>query len=524
MLSQMAAMKPRNQRANMLYIICASVSLITLVCVILLSAAELYILERHRGQSAADAAALAAAQTLSNIVIDDPQWGFVSLSDHPAFGAATIAPDGEALPVTGFNTIVADVRLEKLTGLKLENSTLGELAEEDYQKYKALASKLQAELNRSVEADQAETFKDMNGHKISPYKSAYDCMLANLPEISLGHAKIKSFVVSLGGLDDEPEITAKQPDDNPLGYRMFVDQPVKADSFFFAGLPNQTRLVDTGRFRGADGKRFSCCVLVKTEIEFTAPLQHWLFSGDGSLSTLSFASTALPYCEENHCTPGTLIVSLPQGRISQVQTICDLISKPEFNRAKCCHLVACGDYPANGQSRLVEDAALSQSVARATGRALFDWLRSCNGHAHLTSILTALNSPFEPEGPEDSPDLAVAYTVDSTGNVVVGLIHHAAFNKRTIADRQSRDQALNVLAASKGSLCIDVRDEVSDLNSFGSHGGQPLPAEIPQTFSQLALQSMPATEQPAADARPPVRQSYRQGGLAVAIELYCVPG
>jgi len=68
----------------------------------------------QRYQQAIESAALRAATELSEIVINDPYFGFISLSDQKPIGQATFAADGEPLPVHGINTIIATTRLDYL--------------------------------------------------------------------------------------------------------------------------------------------------------------------------------------------------------------------------------------------------------------------------------------------------------------------------------------------------------------------------------------------------------------------------
>ncbi|HEY9788406.1 MAG TPA: hypothetical protein V6D17_23660, partial [Candidatus Obscuribacterales bacterium] len=87
----------------------------------------------HQEQvTAIEAAALAASRDLSQIVIEDANLGFVSLSDFPPNGTATKAGDNYYLPVRSINTLFATVRLNMIMADKLDDNVMRELAKRDY--------------------------------------------------------------------------------------------------------------------------------------------------------------------------------------------------------------------------------------------------------------------------------------------------------------------------------------------------------------------------------------------------------
>ena len=104
----------RNNQGSILVVVIVFMALLIALGTFLLSSYASVVRKEHSSRYAAQASAIAAASKLSNIVIADKRWGYVSLSDHSACGSATKAPDNEPLPVTGINTIIATVRLEKL--------------------------------------------------------------------------------------------------------------------------------------------------------------------------------------------------------------------------------------------------------------------------------------------------------------------------------------------------------------------------------------------------------------------------
>jgi hypothetical protein len=509
-----------------------------------------FMVERERVRYAAQAAAMTAARELSNIAMADPYWGYISLSDHAANGKATIAADGEPLPVTSFNTITAGVRTEKLVADKVGSAVLNQAAGDDYEVYKQTKVNFQKALNQSIlPADRSQSI-DINGKSINVYETARKSFENNLPELSAGSLRVKDFSLELGWLEDgsttvtpDTNRTSDQNVDDVTCYKSFVDQPVDGDSFYFAGVSREVRLVEPNRYRHADGKRLCSCICIKARIEMVPDgiLTSGTGAGNGTKSdtsgsksdssgavSISLAACALPYCEPNYCAPGTLAVSLPQGSIAKISTLSDLISLDAATKIKSSRMQAKGDFPLDSGSTLVQDSQNnSTSIGYDLARSLFHWLRTCNGRARADSVVAALTTKFADESVNQMTDLVVTYSMDFSGNLHVNTLTNAGFQTKLIADRQSKSAATNLLATNKGALCVEVRDEVATsgigVELGGKHGGQPLPSLLPLQYSQFlpAIQQRQLIAQCEGDC--PIRQSFLKGGLAVAIELYCVP-
>ena len=65
------------------------------------------------------------------MIINDRNFGFVSLSNYPPIGRATLARDGEPLPVIGINTLVGTIRQNTIVAHELGNSAMQRLADAD---------------------------------------------------------------------------------------------------------------------------------------------------------------------------------------------------------------------------------------------------------------------------------------------------------------------------------------------------------------------------------------------------------
>ncbi|HEY9716178.1 MAG TPA: hypothetical protein V6C69_01810, partial [Trichormus sp.] len=557
---------------------------ILLAGIMLFTGYQKFMVERERVRYATQAAAMTAARELSNIAMPDQYWGYISLSDHPANGKATIAGDGEPLPVTSINTVTAGVRTEKLIAGKAGSAVLNQVAGNDYDIYQQSTANFQKALNQAVLPTDSSQSIDMNGKSINVYAAAYKSFKDNLPELRSGTLRVRDFSIELGWLADgsttvtpDASRSADQNCDEATCYKSFIDQPVDGDSFYFAGVSREVRLVEPSRFCHTDGKRLCSCLRVRARIEMLptsdaperrlpagtyrtckdlaspdaakmAALQMTAKASDvpafgantssgtkgdtnvgdnGCTVSISSAACALPYCQPNYCAPGTLAVSLPQGSIAKVSTLCDLISLDAANQIRSSCTRAKGDFPLDSGSTLVQDPQCTTSIGYELARSFFHWLRTCNGRERVDSVVSALTTNFTDESVNQMTDLVVTYSMDYSGNLHVNTLMDAGFQTKVIADQQTRSTAVNLLSTDKGELCVEVRDEVATpgigINSGGKHGGQPLPSLLPMQYSQFLpdLKQRQLISQNEGDC--PIRQSFVKGGLAVAIELYCVP-
>ena len=90
-------------------------------------------LQREQIQNVVDAACLLSAKGMSRVIINDENFGFVSLSSYTASGTNTVSADGEPVPVSSINSIIGTLRRNAIVAKELDNSDLNELVHADYQ-------------------------------------------------------------------------------------------------------------------------------------------------------------------------------------------------------------------------------------------------------------------------------------------------------------------------------------------------------------------------------------------------------
>ncbi len=491
---------------------------------------QLLIFEREAALQAVQNAAIGAARELGSIVIADPYFGFASLADLPAVGRGTLAPDGEPLPVNSINTITGNVRLEKLLAQKIGSEAFAQVAEDDYREYMRLKSNMQTVLAHAVSPTARPLPHDVNDKEIKVYQTAYETFVETLPILHSGNARIKSFTITLGWLESGSTTETPQAERKPLTsggeescYPSFVNVPVGKDSFYFAGVSEQVRLVESARFRPADKLRLSCCIMIKAEIEIGGKQKPKPEDHNTDSQTIVVRAAALPASMPNCCAPGTLAIYLPQGNVENLTSLADLVNQSEITMAKGSHAIAKGDFPCDSGSNLIVSTDDSFTAARAVSHALVDWLRSNNARPRLKSVIEALNYPLRRDSDFSICNQMITFATDSGGEIQVNYIDQAGFMRKTVADGQTRDVAFNTLATSKGNLCLDIRDEVSNTGTdlMSKHGGQPITGELPGAFTSFLCED---DQQKLLDrVKGPMRESYLKGGLAVAFELYFNP-
>ncbi len=111
----------QNMHGNIL-LLSITFALLLLICVLGIIQVGCLIVFQHNSQSATEAAALACAKDLSRIVIEDPHFGFVSITDQ-APGSRTVSSYGEPLSVRGINTILASIREARILSQRNWQST-----------------------------------------------------------------------------------------------------------------------------------------------------------------------------------------------------------------------------------------------------------------------------------------------------------------------------------------------------------------------------------------------------------------
>lgn len=445
--------------------------------------APLFLLQ-HRHQQALDAAALKAASDLSQIVIDDPYWGYVALSDYPAMGHATIADDGQPVPVHGINTIIATCRLDYVIASELGNAQLEEMALEDLKHARESAKKLELCLKQSLAQDSVAG-RDINGEVVHTFADAFETYSRCIGGMT--KPRQSNFNLTLGWLNG-PAATATRVSHSGKGasknkyfppelmikgcYRACVDIPVGREHFSFAAIGTQPALANSTYFVPADEKMDHLGSIVRVEGACEAR-NIW----DKRPQLVSGRSCGQPYQMEVKPAPAALLLSFPGGRPSSIRSAGDLLSDYNLRTAVMNAYTPQGnDFPSDESCQL---QAQPQQVCAASSIAIcfHDWLRSNYALPKVDSVLAALNTDLSTVGQSRSTSFVLA--IDGNGNVIISPLKSRPFLGFAVAENQYYAIGVEPVAIGDRNSVVMCRDEVHKLGTAegGKHAGQPWPGD-----------------------------------------------
>jgi len=455
-------------------------------------------LSRLRGVNSVEAASLAAARDLSKIVINDPYFGFVGISDAAPVGKATLALDGEPTPVTSINTLMGTARLEFVLAHELESAELIELAQEDLLATREAAKRLEQALAKSIDPNGQGVAKDFNGDPVNAYESAKAAFTGNRNFLPIfGPHELKGFKLSLGWLKNgstttTPCLSASVDVETTKTccqkgcYKAFTDIPAFKENFTFAGVSAEPTLVDARQFMPVDPKKL--CSIVRAEVGLT---------GEKGLQ-LNNVACAQPSCAQDTTPPGIMRISFAEGLIPGIVSISSLLHDQQLSRGRMSYTVATGgDVPIDKGASLVQsNSPFGEAMPTATGMfalCFHDWLRTAHARTNLDSLLEVVNTDFrtladsEARGSGNKRFPVFTLEFDRTGKVVVSNCKRNPFIAQTVFQNQCFAMTNPALAYGGTGLTMSCRDEVRNLGTLagGKHAGQTISGN-PVNWCELA--------------------------------------
>ncbi|MBS1996337.1 MAG: hypothetical protein JSS86_08515, partial [Cyanobacteria bacterium SZAS LIN-2] len=338
--------KIRNQ--NGAAVILLFVIVIVAFAATLIGASEIlrYCLYRQKSVAAVEGASLAVANDLSAVVVEDPNFGYIALSDYAPEGQALLAPDGEPLPVHSINTILATARLDLLIAKQLNNQEFIRLAQIDSANARLAARRLTEALKIAIapagnavpQSKSAQTLlpqsfiaRDRLGKKIAPRDRARQMILAYLRNCGMeSKLQIESLELSLGSLQSgggtvtpvpSPIALAEMQGRKQAGgcYLAFQNMPVGDENFVFAAVGKQSSLVPTQEFRPDDGTMPSS--IVKVNVVFKIIENQKDKNGPSTFGAMKVASCSQPFSLNDKSNAGTLVVAMPDGAPQNLRSL-----------------------------------------------------------------------------------------------------------------------------------------------------------------------------------------------------------
>lgn len=504
--SSKKTLSPRKQNGNILLLVLASLCLIIVPLVLLVSQGGLYAIDRDRAKNAVEAAALLAANNMSRVIIDDPEFGYVSLSNFPPNGEGTLAPDGEPLPVTGINTLMGTVRQIAVLGHELQNQTISELAEDDRESLESTVDDLNTALSSALETDKDggasegkpaqsqhetnhEKIVDNQGVKIEIAKDVSDFLKKNLPP----SLKLESIEMENGWLSSSARSSVPLPSPQQFShvdkgefldneYRAFVDVPLNDKPFTFAGLGKSSALVSAKDFRTGDDKHINSIVKLKVTFCRNNEFKHMLPFGLEAPDKIEISAAAQPFTMEDGGPAGVMTLRLSGGSVAGLHSWSDFLQKDNFHdRQIMTYQAVGGDYPADARammrpSKLDSADGTSQQFAEH----LYYWLRNGHLRPRLGSVMEMLSQRFQ-----SGPNAIYAYEFNNDGNISRRVIAKDPFPRGFTSEAQVSTTVDTSTNAGISPIII-FRNNVKRLSPHtgGKHAGQPI-AGTPLNWCEL---------------------------------------
>jgi hypothetical protein len=445
----------------------------------LLNRCGLLLQTQSRYKSDIESVSLLVANDLAKIVINDPHFGFVSISNRPPIGNATLAADGEPCPVTSINTLMATIRLDSIIAHESGGNDLCQLADTDYNHAKQTTRLLQSTLNLATKAKPTGECFDMNGKPVALYADAEKLLRKNLQANNGGHpVSMRNLRISLGWLRDGGPTNTPLPQPHSLAhvqegfreggkYRACVDASAFGNSYFFAPAARAASLTDERMFAPPDGQRFCSVVKVEADIEDTN-----IFDRGSGQKWLHVAACAIPPDSLQMAPTGALLIFFPCELVPALKNLSDLLCSPNgYDPQSLSYKAVNGDFPLDPAATTVP-ASLAPwteqdiNCNRVIALGIYGWLRASGIRPRIDSALKALQTDFN----RSLKSSNLLYEFDLRGNVVISSLPSMPLPISVLSDEQ-------VFVETRGqNYTVACYDNVYNLGTVngGKHAGQPL--------------------------------------------------
>ncbi|MBY0551278.1 MAG: hypothetical protein K2W95_28615 [Candidatus Obscuribacterales bacterium] len=459
----------RNQSGSMLFLIVCVTAVILIPLTALLLRILPHFLSAGRVQDVVDAASLLAANDLSRIVINDENFGYVSLSNYPPVGKATKAEDGEPLPVIGINTLLGTIRQNSIIADEINNQTIERLVTEDATALESTIKELNSALTESLGNETGvEVHRDIHGNRVQPTLEVEEYLRDHLPPtMELESVKLTNGWLEGGGSSEtaapKPVIYAQaKAADIPNGqYKAFTDFSVGRKKFSFAAVGEHSTLVTKSLFHEADGKHISSIVLLQCTIAMK----------DDPTVKFECTACAQPYARPDLEPGGGMTVRFPGRPVAGLMSWNDFLSSGNFRDNKITNFdIVDGDYPFERTAQMKQSLQGEQdSTSQQFAETLYCWLRNGRLRPRVDAVLSMINDPFTSQNNQ-----VYTYSFTKDGSIARLATDGTHFARPVVADGQVASMADTRLRSGMSPV-IFFRNNVKHAGSDrGKHGGQPL--------------------------------------------------
>lgn len=453
----------------------------------------------HEQRSAIEAAALAAAKDLSEIVIDDPNFGLVGISDCSPTGNTTAAGDGFYSSVTGINTLFGTIRLDLIIADYMQDPIMRQLALTDYNNALLAQQNLVKAINSAVTT--GGTIIDVNGNVLTPTQDAIDAYNSNKVHLSISEnsslvaGSLHMSVGYLNGLGTRTPVPAPQSvaalSSSQQSQGFYVantlinytttqsgltsQQMPLVTPFVFAALGPDTTLVDFREFQASiGGLPYSTPTVIKLEADE--------LSSDGVLNhTVHAVAAALcGTVVDQRPYPGAFTLTLTDGPVPEISQLTDLFNNIQIQSdpTDIMQTPLTGDYPQTGLSNyampfLSTPDPYHPKLENVISVVFYDWIRRAGTNVNVQSLVSAVQSPmnFGAGGAQQQ-----RFHITASGTVVNDSIPWGKTNC-TVSNNQFRAiSGLGIDSSDQSMYDIQITDFVRlpGRSKGGLHAGEPL--------------------------------------------------
>jgi hypothetical protein len=441
----------------------------------------------HQQRTAIEAAALAAAKDLSAIVIDDPNFGLVGLSDSSPTGTATVAGDGYYTPVTGINTLFGTIRLDMIISDYLQDPLMNQLAVNDYKNALVAQRNLVKALNNAIAP--GGTGNDINGNVLNPTQDAINAYSSNSINVAIGQSSkfnIGSMVLSLGYVNGlctrtpipQPSSVANVPSDQQSQGFYLPNVPISYDNkqFVFAALGPNASLVDYRLFQTTvNNAMYSTPTVVQISADE-------LYTDSSNTTRIVHAvAAALPgTIVDQRPNPGAFTITFVNGPVPEIVTPGDLINNSQIQSdpTDLMQSPPNGDYPQTALADysmpfLPDPVSDHPQFQHVFSVALYDWIKRGGTNINVQSFISMLETPiaYAQGGPQMQ-----RYHLTSSGAVTNDSISWSNENLCVSNDQFRALSGLGLVSTNGHAYDLQITDFVRQSGRIngGLHSGEPL--------------------------------------------------
>ncbi|HEY9715717.1 MAG TPA: hypothetical protein V6C72_19740 [Chroococcales cyanobacterium] len=439
---------------------------------------------------AIEAAALAAARDLTKIVIEDPYFGFISLSDSAPIGTDTTAQDGYYMPVTGINTLLATIRLDLIIAGYANDPIMTKLAIDDYNRALQAKDRLNSALQEAIL--RGGSALDMDGNTVNPAADALDAYNANVMRMTGDPAKLVpgSFKLTLGFVNNlvtntvipTPSSVASVPANQQSNgfYRANMVIPYGGKDFVFAGLGDSVALVDHKVFLSSlAGLPYSIATVVRCEAD--EQYQDKEQNGRPVKRTIHAAAAAeAAAVRDMRPHPGAFTITVYGGPIPELETAGSLMTQGQLVNSPCDSVQTplTGDYPPAPLSwysmpELQYADPKHPTMGGATSIAFYDWVRRGGSRLSVKSVIDMLNTRLDAG---IGANAVHKFDINSSGQIDYVALSATTVNMPVSQKQWRAISGLGFSSTNKTVYDVQLTDFVYQpgRQSGGRHGGETL--------------------------------------------------